>query len=75
MGLEIFISYSSIDLNTIETIIKPLKEQEGVNIFCAEYSLNPGQKISNTIIQKTGNDYEFPDSNLINDFSGINLNT
>ncbi|HBG48297.1 MAG TPA: hypothetical protein DDW90_02070 [Cyanobacteria bacterium UBA9971] len=26
-------------------------------------------------IQKTGNDYEFPDSNLINDFSGINLNT
>ncbi|HBG49944.1 MAG TPA: hypothetical protein DDW90_10685 [Cyanobacteria bacterium UBA9971] len=55
MGLEIFISYSSIDLNTIETIIKPLKEQEGVNIFCAEYSLNPGQKISNTIIQKISN--------------------
>lgn len=55
MGLEIFISYSSIDLNTIETIIEPLKEQEGVNTFCAEYSLTPGQKISNKIIQEISN--------------------
>lgn len=55
MGLEIFISYSSVDLNTIETIIEPLKEQEGIHIFCAEYSLNPGQKISDKIIQKISN--------------------
>lgn len=50
-SLNIFISYSSDDLDKIKPILNQLETINDIKIFLAEKTINPGENINQTIIQ------------------------
>ncbi|HUV80040.1 MAG TPA: toll/interleukin-1 receptor domain-containing protein [Candidatus Bathyarchaeia archaeon] len=52
---NIFISYSSDDLDKIRPILNQLSTIKGIKKFFAEKTINPGENISQTIIQSIKN--------------------
>jgi len=54
MSISVFISYSSKDLHHVDKIKETIESSE-VRLFVAEYSLKPGQSLSENIIKEIKN--------------------
>ena len=50
MSYRIFISYSTSDLELVNELVKHLQDPS-VEVFVAEYSINPGEKLNDSIIR------------------------
>lgn len=54
MLCRVFISYSTKDLEIVNKIKEQLK-REGVEVFIAEYSIEPGEKLNKRIVEEIKN--------------------
>ncbi|HEC97193.1 MAG TPA: toll/interleukin-1 receptor domain-containing protein [Nitrospirae bacterium] len=54
MAYKVFISYSTKDINTVNRI-KSMLQHSSIEVFVAEYSVNPGEPLPEKIIQAIKN--------------------